>query len=112
MEAAFRWDEGWLDRVQEICDALRNRHLASRQTYDLAEGDQILKDVFGDNKEQWGAWLRFRLGQGDLSKSHVDVLLTLLEPFFLQRKTDALRIARFIAVDAEPRESAVGESTA
>jgi len=112
VEIAFRWDEGWLDRMQEICEALNNRHLASRQTYDLAEADQVLKDVFRDNEEQWGGWLRFRLGQGDLSKPHVETLVKLLEPFFLKRKTEALRIARFIAIEAEPNEAATAEKTA
>jgi CRISPR-associated protein Cmr2 len=112
VEIAFRWDEKWIERLQQICDALRSGRLASRQTYDLAEANEILKDVFGENDEQWAGWLRFRLGQGELSKSHVDALLELLEPFFLQRKTEAFRIARFIAVDAEPREGSAAERTA
>jgi CRISPR-associated protein Cmr2 len=98
VEVAFRWDEGWGDELAKICEALSNRELASRQTYDLAEADRILRDVFVMDK-QWEEWLRYRLGQGEFSAAHADTLVPLLQPFFEQRKTEALRIARFIAVE-------------
>ena len=107
VQRAFRWNEGWVERINETRDALRDRKLASRQTYDLAEADRILKDVFGSNEEQWETWLRYRLGQGEGSAAHVEGLLALLKPFFLKRKTEGLRIARFIAIEATPPQSSV-----
>jgi CRISPR-associated protein Cmr2 len=111
VQVAFRWNEDWVQRVTEICDAMRNRKLASRQTYDLAEADQILKEVFGKKDEEWTAWLRYRLGQGEFSSAHADELVSLLKPFFVNRKTEALRIARFIAVEAAPRQKSAAKET-
>jgi CRISPR/Cas system-associated protein Cas10 (large subunit of type III CRISPR-Cas system) len=111
VQIAFRWNEDWIQRLTQICDALRNRKLASRQTYDLAEADQILKEVFGTKDEEWTAWLRYRLGQGEFSSAHADELVDLLKPFFISRKTEALRIARFIAVEAAPRQKPAAKGT-
>jgi CRISPR/Cas system-associated protein Cas10 (large subunit of type III CRISPR-Cas system) len=111
VDVVFRWNEDWVQRVADICDALQNRRLASGQTYDLAEADQILRDVF-EKDDQWNAWLRYRLGQGEFSSAHADDLVSLLQPFFVNKKTDALRIARFIAVEAAPREKSAAKGNA
>lgn len=107
VEVVMGWDEPWMKRLMELQETLRNRQLASRQTYDLAEADRTLHQVFTD-PEQWRAWLEYRLGQGELSAELVPMLADLLEPFFLKRKTAALRIARFLAVEAESRTSKEG----
>jgi CRISPR-associated protein Cmr2 len=105
IEAAFRWKDQWVERIGTVRKALSSRKLASRQTYDLAEADRILKDVFGTGAEPWKTWLRYRLGQGEGSTKHVEELLELLLPFFVERKPQGLRIARFIAIEAVPRKA-------
>lgn len=107
VEVVLPWDKPWLKSLLGLQKTLRDRQLASRQTYDLAEADRTLHEVFS-NREQWRAWLEYRLGQGELSAELVPTLADLLEPFFLESKTAALRIARFLAVEAEPRRSKEG----
>jgi hypothetical protein len=99
VEVVLPWDEKWLVGLTKLQEALRGRQLASRQTYDLAEADRTLHKVFTDTK-QWRAWLEYRLRQGELSEEFVTKMADLLQPFFEHQKIGALRIARFLAVEA------------
>jgi hypothetical protein len=99
VEVALPWDGPWLEGLGKLQYALRGRQLASRQTYDLAEADRALHHVFTD-PAQWHGWLLYRLGQGELSAESASELAKLLQPFFEEQKTEALRIARFLAIEA------------
>jgi CRISPR-associated protein Cmr2 len=106
IETAFSW-EGAVDAglLQKIVEELRSRNLASRQTYSLGEESGILTGVFTDT-QQWKTWLEWRLSRGQGSRKLVTHLAALLAPLFVAetRRVEALRIARFLAIEVESRQ--------
>jgi CRISPR/Cas system-associated protein Cas10 (large subunit of type III CRISPR-Cas system) len=106
-EATFRWnDDHGINQLDQLTNDLLHLRLASRQTYDFAEADRVLSHVFSSGSE-WEQWLTYRLGQGEGSAAHAPELAKRLTPFFMNGQVQALRIARFIAVEiGEPKPAA------
>jgi CRISPR-associated protein Cmr2 len=105
VETVFPW-EGDIDAglLQKIVDELKSRNLASRQTYHLGDEQRVLTEVFTE-KQQWQTWLEWRLTRGEGSRKHVTRLAALLAPLFVDetKRVEALRIARFLAIEVEGR---------
>ncbi len=112
VETVFRWDDPLRTSLTNVVGQLWENQLASGQTYSFAEEDRLLSTVLHDAGE-WTAWLKGRLSRGAKSKESAADLAALLTPYFTGKKVDALRIARFLAVEVEDRESAqASEATA
>jgi CRISPR/Cas system-associated protein Cas10 (large subunit of type III CRISPR-Cas system) len=109
VETVFPWEgQPSIQLLDEIVHELREeKSLASRQTYSLAEEHQLLTDVL-KTREQWRTWLEWRLSRGEASRKDVARLATLLAPLFTadERRIEALRIARFLAFEAETKRRA------
>lgn len=101
VETVFRWDdpEAWIEKLADLTESLSNRELASRQTYALRDDERVLRDVFKD-KEEWLTWLKWRMSKGELSAALAEALAEQLTPFLLHGKPEALRIARFLGIEA------------
>src|SRR5207244_8603300 len=109
VETVFPWDGAiHAGLLQSIVEELKARNLASGQTYDLADEYRVLTEVF-TGEQQWQTWLEWRLSRGEVSREHVGRLTLLLTPLFAgeKKRVEALRIARFLAVEVKSREAAV-----
>jgi CRISPR-associated protein Cmr2 len=110
VEVAFKWDEGpragqkWIDSLNTMITHLETRTLSSKQSYNLAEEERTLGAVLKDDPDHWKKWLVLRLGRGGGSKERAEELAELMAPFFVQEKTEALRIARFLGAELAPPE--------
>jgi hypothetical protein len=102
VETAFKWEEAagedektWVDRFDLLLGAVATGAVSSGQTFSLRRDERVLFEAFTE-EAQWTAWLGDRLSRREAG---VDPAGTarLLAPFFLHRKTDALRILRFLA---------------
>lgn len=100
-QVAFKWEAsdtteiGWLERLERIIELVRKEDLASRQTFNLRTEESTLTEVL-HGREQWQAWLTDRLSRAEASTETAAHLAAELAPFFEQRATEALRIARFL----------------
>jgi CRISPR-associated protein Cmr2 len=111
VETVFPWDgKVHVGLLKELVDELEARNLASRQTYDLGEESRVLTEVFSGDA-QWQAWLEWRLARGGASREHVGRLAGLLAPLFnaAEPRIEALRIARFLAVEVASKQIPVAE---
>jgi CRISPR-associated protein Cmr2 len=110
VEVAFKWDEGpragqkWIDSLNAMIALLKDRTLSSKQSYNLAQEERTLGAVFKVAPDHWKKWLVLRLGRGGGSKERAEELAELMAPFFVQEKTEALRIARFLGAELAPPE--------
>jgi len=103
VEVAFKWDEPpeqdeqipWLKPFEELVAALRGADLSSSSSFDLRLDEQTLSELFTTG-EDWNRWLGQALRQDGLNEEKAKKLATLLTPFFVHKRTDALRIARFL----------------
>lgn len=118
VEVAFRWREigagaevPWPQALDELVTRLREKSLGSGLTFNLRREEKVLLPVLP--ADRWVPWLRDRLGRSGVSAEHAPELAARIAPFFQARKTEALRIARFLGreVAAEPEEPA-GEEVA
>ncbi|MEO8381532.1 MAG: type III-B CRISPR-associated protein Cas10/Cmr2 [Acidobacteriota bacterium] len=94
-EVVLKWDDRLLTDLKTITSDVASGGLSSRQTYMLAEEGRELLGVL-DSKD-WEPWLMSCLSGAEVRD--VPAAASLLAPFFRARKIDALRIARFIAVE-------------
>ncbi|HEY6137618.1 MAG TPA: type III-B CRISPR-associated protein Cas10/Cmr2 [Thermoanaerobaculia bacterium] len=99
VELAFRWDDPLRRGMDDVVDDLRDARLASRQTYAFAEHDRVLSPIL--DEREWPQWLRWRLSHGELSAERAAQSARILAPFFIARKVEALRVARFLAIELE-----------
>jgi CRISPR-associated protein Cmr2 len=106
VETAFHWDEAtgaavgaptWVDLFDHLIGDLTTGKLSSRQTFTLRRQEQILAGVFAQ-EEQWTAWLTEQLSRREVASA--GEVAARLAPFFLQEKTGALRILRFLTREA------------
>lgn len=100
VEVAFKWDDEetgrtWVANFDDLVARLLQGSIASGQSFSLAEEEETLSAVL-TTSEDWTAWLTERLSRGAGSSAEVDKLAKLISPFFVARKTEALRIARFL----------------
>jgi hypothetical protein len=65
----------------------------------LAEEERVVVAAFGDTTATWEEWLTEQLSRGEGSPERSADLARLMAPFFVGRKTTALRIARFLGVE-------------
>lgn len=115
VETTFPWDGDAVHagHLRSIVQELTDGYLASRQTFYLGEEQRVLADVF-TTEAQWKTWLEWRLSRGERSSRHVTRLATLLAPLFTAGvpRVEALRIARFLAIDVAPKRRRVARVTA
>jgi CRISPR-associated protein Cmr2 len=109
VEVALKWDPAidgapGVDALEELVARVAEPGLASRQTFLLREDVSVLAPVFGTSLERWTRWLTERLSRGEHSAEQAGVLATQIAPFFVHGKTEALRIARFLACEAGDRK--------
>jgi CRISPR-associated protein len=94
-EVVLKWDDPLLENLRSITSDVESGGLSSRQTYMLAEeGRELLKIL---DPKDWEPWLTSRLSGAQVRD--LPGTASLLAPFFIAGKTEALRIARFIAVE-------------
>ncbi|HEX7185875.1 MAG TPA: type III-B CRISPR-associated protein Cas10/Cmr2 [Thermoanaerobaculia bacterium] len=100
-EVAFRWQdeaapaEGWMKALGGLIDRLARRELSSGQSFSLRLEERTLLGVFQD-AGQWQGWLAERLTRNVETAENAEELARQVTPFFLERKSAALRIARFL----------------
>lgn len=106
VETAFKWDEAprdgkrpWIEELNALIAAVSSHSVASGQTFNLRTEERTLLTVFDDSPDLWRAWLTEQLSRGAGSAGRAPELAGLIAPFFSERKTEALRIARFLAVE-------------
>lgn len=108
VEVAFKWDQRaaecpsdgvtLLVALQQVTDLLRAGALASGQTFNLRDEEETLTEVL-QTRDDWERWLRDRLRRGGASDEQGQAMAALIAPFFLERCTPALRIARFLGTE-------------
>lgn len=113
VEVALRWDppaDGapGVDAFEALVARVAAPGLASRQTFLLREDLAVLTPVLGGDLDRWTKWLAERLSRGEHSAEVAAELAAQLAPFFVHGKTEALRIARFLAREAGEK---AGEET-
>lgn len=103
VEVAFRWDDrtpcgdvSWVEAFDRLTERLRSPGLASRQSFNLRQEEETLFAVLGKDPERWRGWLAERLSRGVHSAAQAQELAAELVPFFVERRTAALRVARFL----------------
>jgi len=100
VEVGFKWEESsgggltWIERFNALVASLQQREIASTKSFNLAEEERILAEVLKD--DEWPRWLAERLSHGTGSSDQAARLADLVAPFFVRKKTEALRIARFL----------------
>ncbi len=102
VEVAFKWDEAagedrktWVDRFDVLLGKVATKEVSSGQTFNLRRDERVLFEAFTE-EAQWVAWLGDRLSRRETGADPAGTA-RLLAPFFVHRKTDALRILRFLA---------------
>lgn len=107
VEVAFKWggdevgEPGWAKRFDDLVTRLRAGTLSSRLSYNLRQEEEVLREVFGSDGERWRRWLSDRLARSEISADHAAELAAMLTPFFVARRSQALRIARFLGRELE-----------
>jgi hypothetical protein len=104
VEVAFKWDVpagqdhglSWPDALDDLVERIRAGTLGSTLTFTLRREETVLLPVLEARPGHWVPWLRDRLGRSGVSREHAEELAPRIAPFFEQRKTRALRIARFL----------------
>jgi len=104
VEVAFKWDRRpgtgdgptWPDALDDLVDRIRAGTLGSGLTFNLRREEKVLIPVLENKPGSWVPWLQDRLGRSGVSREHAEELAPKIAPFFEQRKTRALRIARFL----------------
>jgi len=110
VETAFKWQEPtgsgegrltWVQAFDQLISELDTGALSSRQTFNLRREEKVLFETFAETdkqkeEERWTGWLRDRLSRREDPQADPGQLAHLLAPFFVHRKTGALRILRFL----------------
>ncbi len=102
IEVAFKWAKPvgsdttltWPEALDDLVDHIREGALSSTQTFNLRREEEVLTEVF--EPEHWEPWLADRLSRSERSTAGATGLAERIAPFFIHRKTPALRIARFL----------------
>jgi CRISPR-associated protein Cmr2 len=107
VEVAFRWSDpaapagGWVQALEELADLLRAGGLSSGQSFSLRLEERTLEEVFGRDPERWRAWLADRLGRNEGTAGAANDLAARVVPFFVEQRSEALRIARFLGREVQ-----------
>jgi len=91
----------WIDEMKKLVDLLRQGGLSSSQTFSLRLEERTLQEVFLQDKERWDAWLAERLTRNLNTATEAQALAERLTPFFIHDRANALRVARFLGLEAE-----------
>ncbi|HEX3126730.1 MAG TPA: type III-B CRISPR-associated protein Cas10/Cmr2 [Thermoanaerobaculia bacterium] len=106
VEVAFRWDDpdqpGWTAALAALIGNVKEGVLTSGQTFNLRLEETTLQDTFDSRPELWKPWLAERLSRNDAS-GDVKELAGRIAPFFIHRRSEALRIARFLGREVQVR---------
>jgi hypothetical protein len=105
VEVAFKWQPGGdqpdlLALFEQLVEVLGEGDMASRQTFNLAVEERVLGSVIS-TVEDWQVWLRSRLSRAELGEEDAGSLARLISPFFQMKQAQALRIARFLAMEID-----------
>lgn len=106
VEVVFQWGgearagRTWAEAFEDLTARVRKPGLASRQTFRVRREEETLHEIFASKDAQeergrWQRWLAEALSRGEHSAKDAEKLAMELAPFFVARKTGALRIARF-----------------
>ncbi|MGH9360974.1 MAG: Cas10/Cmr2 second palm domain-containing protein [Thermoanaerobaculia bacterium] len=111
VEVAFKWNE--LSDFRRLIHQLREGELSSKLSYHLREDEKVLAEVF-DSAERWVGWLADRIGRGGVGVEAAREAASLMAPLFRSGRSQALRIARFLAVEVRewPEKEEVVAATA
>jgi CRISPR-associated protein Cmr2 len=105
VDVVFPWkaQEGvdWPEAMKELVDLLRRGDLSSSQSFSLRLEERTLLEVFDQDEKRWQGWLTERLTRNVGTAPQAEALAERLVPFFVHRRTGALRISRFLGVEAE-----------
>lgn len=92
----------WIEEMKGLVSLLREGGLSSSQTFSLRLEERTLRGVFAGDEKRWQAWLSERLTRSLGTAARAGDLARRLVPFFLQDdKVGALRVARFLGLEAE-----------
>jgi CRISPR/Cas system-associated protein Cas10 (large subunit of type III CRISPR-Cas system) len=95
VSVAFQWDDPLLKSLAAMTRSVGEKSLSSRQTYRVAEEGGPLLNILPP--DQWQPWLASRLSKGGASGEAAELLV----PFFQRQRVEALRIARFLALETK-----------
>lgn len=102
LQFGFRWQEKprdgggtWIEAFDDLTQHIKDGGISSSQSYALTRNARHLHGVL--TEKEWTQWLCEQLSRGEGSAQRKEDLDDLLAPFFIHRKTAALRIARFLA---------------
>ncbi|PYQ57749.1 MAG: hypothetical protein DMF53_21825, partial [Acidobacteria bacterium] len=108
VEVALPWearpgdgDTNWIADLDELTQKLREGRVSSRQTFTLRLEERTLLEVFQDDPARWEPWLADRLSRNEEVSGGAPEVAKLVAPFFLRRRTPALRIARFLGIEVQ-----------
>jgi CRISPR-associated protein Cmr2 len=108
VEVALPWEArqgdggtSWIETLDRLTELLRAGRLSSRQTFTLRLEERTLMEVFLDDPARWEPWLTDRLSRNEEVSGEAPEVAKLVAPFFLHRRTPALRIARFLGIEVE-----------
>lgn len=105
IEVALKWDSvagaPGVAELEGLVERLAGSELASRQSFSLREDARVLTPVFDASAERWEAWIAERLSRAETGGTDPAELAKLLAPFFVHRKTEALRFARFLGKEVQ-----------
>jgi hypothetical protein len=87
--------------MKGLIDLLRQGGLSSSQTFSLRLEERTLQEVFLKDEKRWGGWLAERLTRNLGTAAGAQALAERLTPFFIHDKANALRVARFLGLEAE-----------
>jgi len=112
ISVAFKWDDtgsgtDYVRLFNGVVARISDKEMSSSQSFNLpfhnfgrATELSTLEHVF-TTKDDWEKWLAEKLSRGIGSSEIAGILAKDVSPFFMTRKTDALRIARFLAKEVE-----------
>jgi CRISPR-associated protein Cmr2 len=107
VEVAFSFSDqdgpkgGWLPALHQLIETIRVGHLTSGQSFNLRLEERTLHEVFGGDAERWQQWLADRLSRHEPMTGQAATLAEQVTPFFVHRRAEALRIARFLGREVE-----------
>ncbi len=106
VEVAFKFSDpeepegGWLPALHQLIRTIREGRMTSGQSFNLRLEERTLYEVFGGDAKRWRLWLADRLSRHEPAGQASD-LAKMATPFFVHRRAEALRIARFLGREVE-----------
>jgi len=105
VEVAFAWDD--IVDFTDLVGLLSDGELSSKLTYHLREDEDVVAAAFTQDKQRWEDWLADRIGRGGTREAVARRMAALMVPIFLSGRSQALRIARFLATEVRERPAVV-----